>query len=195
VRALWGDVKEMPLSAVELRERDAVLLDLRGNGGGADSYAVEWCSRFSRQGFRLYTGFAAFHAGAEHPIDRWSCELALELPEAEAGSSAMPDEPYGGRLVVLVDSGTASSGESFTALASQIPGATVVGENTAGAITYGNVDQSVELPHSKLWVRGGRTKFVPAGREVREALGAFPDFWLDTAAPELAITEYLGLTD
>jgi hypothetical protein len=30
---------------------------------------------------------------------------------------------------------------------------------------------------------------------VRETIGAFPDFWLDTAAPELAIKEYLGLTD
>lgn len=195
VQALWGDVAEMPRSAAELRERDAVLLDLRGNGGGADSYAIEWCSRFSRQDFRLYTGYAALHPGRDDLVERWSCELALELPRAEVGSSAMPGEPYSGRLVVLVDAGTASSGESFTALASQIPGAVVVGENTAGAITYGNVDQSVELPHSKLWVRAGRTKFVPAGREVRETLGTFPDFWLDTAAPELAIKEYLGLED
>ena len=71
----------------------------------------------------------------------------------------------------------------------------MVGENTAGAITYGNVDQSVELPHSKLWVRAGRTKFVPAGREVVESIGAFPDFWLDTAAPVLAIKQHLGLED
>jgi hypothetical protein len=195
VHALWGDVSEMPLSAVELRERDAVLLDLRGNEGGADSFAIEWCTRFSRQSFQLYTGFAAFHSGQEDLLDRWSCELLLELPQAAAGSSAMPDEPYGGVLVVLVDAATASSGESFTALASQIPGALVVGENTAGAITYGNVDQSVELPYSKLWVRGGRTKFVTAGREVRETIGAFPDYWLDTNSPEQDVAQYLTLTE
>jgi len=108
------------------------------------------------------------------------------------GASGAPPEPYGGRLVVLVDRGVASSGETFVQLAGQIRGAVLVGENTAGCVSYGNVEDRPPLPHSRYRLSFGRTRFVPEWvRPTREGVGFFPDFWLDTPDPTAAAAAWL----
>jgi len=85
----------------------------------------------------------------------------------------------------------ASSGETFAGLASQIPGAVLLGEKTAGFLTYGN-RAVIDLPNSRLRVVCGPTKFIPAGRPSRERFGYFPDYWLDTEDPIRAVVAYCG---
>ena len=94
---------------------------------------------------------------------------------------------------VLIDRQTASSGESFTALASQIPGALLLGENTQGCITYGNASVVETLSNSSITVRFGFAKFNPgAVRPASEGVGMLPDYWLDDLDPEDAIAMLLG---
>jgi hypothetical protein len=185
----------VPGSADTLRKTPAVLLDLRGNGGGSDTPAISWCRRFSGQPFewiasiqpRLVTG---------DPLRRYATRVGgrLEPDAADGPKGVVARQPYTGRLVVLVDKQVASSGETFAQLAAQIRGAVLVGENTAGCVDYGNVDMKPALPHSGIQCAFGRTRFVEDWiRPSREGVGFFPDYWLDTADPVAQIAAWLGV--
>jgi hypothetical protein len=189
VRRMWGEGFEgLPETGVKLRELPVVILDLRANGGGADTHAWDWAKRFTNQPLRMYLGGAHLHMGETDPLRRWESSAVgwgREGPEAPDRATA----PYAGRLFVLIDNGVASSGESFATIAMEMAGAVLLGENTAGFGTYGNV-KHFELPHSLLQVRYGYTKFANAGSPFREGVGFFPDYWLDTEDPVSAVAEY-----
>lgn len=59
--------------------------------------------------------------------------------------------PYQGRVILLVDRRCGSSCETGLEVLRQIPGAVVMGENTAGALHSGNAGRLL-LPHGKLLV-------------------------------------------
>jgi hypothetical protein len=184
---------EMPASADTLRQQPAVLLDLRGNGGGSDMPAMLWCRRFSQQPFDWIASIE-LRAGVEDPLRKCKTHLGGRLgADVSLGPGAqVAEEPYAGRLVVLLDKNVASSGETFTQLAGQIRGAVLMGENTAGCVDYGNVEPKPVLPHSSLRCAFGRTRFIEDWvRPNREGFGFFPDFWLDTDAPDARIAQWL----
>jgi thiol-disulfide isomerase/thioredoxin len=189
VRRMWGDGLEgIPGTAAQVRDRAVVVLDLRGNGGGSDLWAVDWCSRFTDQPLRTYLGYAGFRRGETDPLRRWDSRIQeySRRPETERAEGT-----FRGRLFVLIDENVASSGETFAGLVSQIPGAVLLGEKTGGFLSYGN-RAVANLPNSRLRVVCGPTKFVPAGRPGRERLGYFPDYWLDTDDPLAAIARFYG---
>ena len=69
-------------------------------------------------------------------------------------------------------------------MASQIPGAILLGENSAGCSAYGNVQTLGPLTHSRISLRCGRSRFVQDWvRPTREGIGLFPDYWLDAEDP------------
>jgi hypothetical protein len=103
----------MPESADTLRHQQAVILDLRGNNGGSDMPAMMWCRRFSDQEFGWVCG-VALASGRPEPIRRWWSVRGRKLGDFGSTLPAAPS-PYHGSLVVLADSGVASSGETFTA--------------------------------------------------------------------------------
>jgi hypothetical protein len=145
---------------------------------------------------RAYDGSAQYRDPSLGGETDWTCFLAPSNRETVADGAVKPElraqERYKGSLYVITDAEVASGGETLTALSAQVDGAVVVGENTMGCSTYGNVDRVAVLPNSRLMVQFGRTKFVPAGRPFVENLGYFPDYWLDTADPLAAIAERVG---
>jgi thiol-disulfide isomerase/thioredoxin len=194
VRRMWGDgLDDMPETADRLRESHTVVLDLRGNGGGSDQWARRWCSRFTDQPLRKYQGYANLRQGATDPLRRWDSAILGTESGNVGGTASSAKPPFCGRLFAIIDGGVASSGETFTTLASQIHGAVLLGENTAGFITYGNV-ATIVLPNSRLQLACGPTKFILAGRPGRERFGVFPDYWLDTEDPVQAILETVTRT-
>ena len=167
-------------TADSLRQESAVVLDLRGNGGGSDSPAREWCSRFTHQWFR-WSCHAQVVRGETEPLRHWysGSDHAYILHGGDAAQ-----HPYEGKLFVLTDTGVASSGETFTFLSSQIDAAVVVGENTSGCMDYGNADQEVTLANSRIRLWFGRSRFVwQCVRPAAEGVGIFPDYWLDVEDP------------
>ncbi|MCA9491076.1 MAG: hypothetical protein KC621_14200, partial [Myxococcales bacterium] len=157
-------------TASELREEDVVVLDLRANGGGSDRPAADWVGALSPGRYQAAGGSDVDHG-------RWQAEA----PFAYRSEGA----PWTGeRLWVLVDRGVASSGETFTFLASQVPNARVVGESTSGCSENGNVTERGPLPHTGLVLHFGRTRFAWEDvRPIAEGVGIFPDLWLDEADP------------
>ncbi len=181
-------IADVHKSAQKLREEQAVILDLRSNGGGGDVPAMNWAKAFSKQRYRWVSG-AQLRRGQKNPLLRWSCWFGNELKQL---GKEGPDRPYGGRLFVLTNRGIASSGETFTMLGSQVNGAIVVGESTSGCVGYGNCRREEALPFSRITLRYGHTKFVvDTIRHNPEGVGYFPDYWLDTDEPIAEISAFV----
>ena len=173
----------MPETADSLRHEPVLVLDLRANGGGGDRSAQRWCQRLTRQPFTWNASVAVFPDADDELRASFSSPGVTWRPIAGADTPEAP-EPYPGRLLVLFDKGTASSGETFVQLAGQVPGAILIGENSAGCTDYGNVETHAPLSHSRIAFHFGRSRFVVDWiRPIEEGVGFFPDFWLDEADP------------
>jgi hypothetical protein len=150
---------------------DRIVLDLRGNSGGNDGHTFEWARRrfravplhvresrwevrgkplgswnaFAWRAAREGAGVPPHLVSGKHdprPDDR--IELRREDWPLEGG-----DQPWAGRMVVLVNRGTRSSGESSAWLLHDGLGARLLGSPTRGMIEYGNIVPYV-LPDSGL---------------------------------------------
>lgn len=87
-------------------------------------------------------------------------------------------------LVVAVDRHVASSGEGMLSfLHRQVDNVVVVGENTMGALEFGQIGYH-RLPHSQLLVVLPIKLNVPLDPDVREEVGFRPDLWVP---PEHAV--------
>ncbi len=173
-----------------------VVIDLRANGGGNDMWAMKWVRRFSEQLYQSYAGAAELHRRETDPLRRWSCSARLGAMGGFEDSDTPADRQcYKGRLFVITGIHCASSGETFAGLAGQIPGAILVGENTAGFISYGNLDQKFDFSHADIAVHFGRSKFAmgTGKRPACESMGMFPDYWLDDEDPVAAVAAYCSL--
>jgi hypothetical protein len=177
VRRLIGDRDDEALLAhwSEAADRhfafDRIVLDLRGNAGGNDGHTYEWASRRFRAvphhvresrwevrgkplgSWNAYAWRAArddasvpphLVSGKHDPRPDDRIELCRTDWPLEAG-----DRPWDGRMLVLVNSGTGSSGESSAWMLHEGLGARLLGSPTAGMIEYGNIVPYV-LPESRL---------------------------------------------
>jgi hypothetical protein len=95
------------------------------------------------------------------------------------------------RAVFLVDNRCASACEMMLALARQIPGAIVAGQNTRGGMSAGEL-ALFRLRHSGITISLGTRAFHDPLGDFSEARGFLPDLWLDDASdvpPLLRATE------
>lgn len=210
------DMGRFVATAGELRATRAIMLDVRGNGGGSDRYVREWFVAFTSSEFsRLTTEQLKSEVTGQGALNGLTCALASKNTDAKArksltrsrdalatelkvyaqwagggpyldwGRGAPPPDQgaaparYRGALTVLVDAECASSCETLVRYARQIPGALIVGENTAGAGAFGEV-LPYRLPESGIWIGVG-SKWFHEEKAVQEGTGYLPDIWLDTA--------------
>jgi hypothetical protein len=182
---------------------DRIIVDLRGNSGGNDGHTHDWVSRRVRAVERFCTSAGWSVRGK--PLGYWNAvawrqaiygldgaslglvaqrhdpqpddelELGVETHDLTAG-----DLPWAGRMLVLVDGRTRSSGESSAWLLRAGLGARLVGESTFGMIEYGDIVQYA-LPRSGL-VIALPTKSNDFGVPV-ESVGFPVDVPLDPVTP------------
>ncbi len=93
----------------------AVIVDLRGNPGGAEDNLS-----------RLLGGFVAHDVKVGDRVERKSAKPFV--------AKSRGDHSYAGKLIVLVDSGSASSSELFARVVQLEKRGTVIGDRTAGAV-------------------------------------------------------------
>lgn len=124
------------------RNNKAVIVDLRGNPGGEEDNLS-----------RLLGGFLDHDVKVGDRIER---KQAKPFVAKSRGSHA-----YAGKLIVLVDSGSASSSELFARVIQLEKRGTVIGDRTAGAVM-----EAREYPFSQDKAFG---QFLPYGMEMTVA--------------------------
>jgi hypothetical protein len=80
-------------------------------------------------------------------------------------------------LIVVMNGSVASSGEGFINYIQQVENVVLVGENTRGALVFGQTTLH-KLPHSALSVTLPISLNIPLDLELREERGFFPDLWV-----------------
>lgn len=186
---------------------DRIIVDLRGNTGGDDSYTFDWLMAAHPEGSvgiaseswmvgdaalglwnpsvvaELAGGASPRHLAARHRPDP-SDSLRIER-ESDDDAHQENTSPWGGRMLVVTDARTGSSGESSAWYLRELLGARIVGGATAGSIEYGDIC-GYPLPGG-MWVNLAtkRNRFrVPV-----EIIGVQPDLALDVTTPLPAIAE------
>ena len=174
VRAFDGQAFTPTLDSAfrEFRARGttALILDLRGNGGGVDDYGALLVSYFVDKPFRYFD-----HISVPTIAPSFATWLPRTFEAMRTGSVADPAggyrittaqhrgvgewqpaaTPFLGRLVVLIDGGTFSTAADVTAQLRSMGRATFIGEETAGGYegNTSGLNASIVLPNSKLRLR------------------------------------------
>jgi C-terminal processing protease CtpA/Prc len=188
VHGFFGDrlLAELDSVAAVARERGAraMVLDLRGNGGGADMGGARLVAQFARGPFRYFDhihmstlrpSFTTFKPKTYEDLDAgtrpdpaggWLVQPVLHPGVAEQQPVA---QPFTGPLVVLEDGYTFSTAADVTATLRGLGLATFVGEESGGAYEGNTSGTSglLYLPHSGIRVSiqmYGYVNAVPAPR-------------------------------
>jgi hypothetical protein len=143
---------------------DRIVVDLRHNTGGNDGFVYDWMQRRSR-GVEGFASDTSWVIGGQR-LGEWNrcvwrnALYGEELPARPEGELELEHEeydlpegdlPWDGRMLVLVDRASRSSGESSAWLLREGLGARLLGEPTFGMIEYGNTVPYL-LPRSGLAV-------------------------------------------
>jgi hypothetical protein len=192
---------------LDAREKDFVVLDYRGNRGGNDRYT----DNFLRNLYDIPLSVALPSSTMQHlrsPLvirqiqHQWGWgeniinsykRNYLEYSEGtepwvETYPVSRTDWPqpgpegFQGKLVLLVDGRSASSGEGLIPLVATIPGSVILGEATSGTKTFGNM-MDYYLGHSGIQIYAGFSFFQEAHLGypfVGDGIGFRPDSWCST---------------
>ena len=159
-----GDVKRLLLEFKE-QDIDGIIIDLRGNGGGALHEAVELTGMF------IATGPV---------VQVENSESDIEVYRDEDGGQVV----YSGPLVVLVDRSSASASEIFASAIQDYGRGIIVGETTFGKGTLQNIwplsqlakDRGTDLGALKL----STAQFFRVNGTTTQHLGVIPDVLFPT---------------
>src|SRR5262245_16668239 len=184
----------------------ALILDLRGNGGGRDMYGAMLVSYLTDKPFRY---FDHINVKTISPSFRehsdWRADGESRLREGVAPNPAggylvtaklhpgvaeqQPGKyPFLGKVFVLIDGGTFSTAADFCAVTHHLKRATFIGEETGGGY-YGNnsgMGVTLTLPNSKARVRIPMYEYwnaVPGYDGKRR--GTRPDYLVETKTANL----------
>jgi C-terminal processing protease CtpA/Prc len=171
VKFFDGDTFESSLAAAfsTVREKGAkaVVLDLRGNGGGVDLYGAALVSQFVSKPFRYFKhikvttirpSFATWKVSTYENLKTGTIPAPdggfLVLPALHRGVEEQKPaaSPFLGRVFVLIDGGTFSTAADVCAQLRSLTKATFIGEETAGSAdgNTSGLNASIVLPNSGL---------------------------------------------
>jgi len=200
-------LSEFPKTAAKYRDTPVAIVDIRGNGGGNESWPISWIQYLTGQRAESIFVFSELESktslmGRANAFDYWiqtadigtyrsdylkHTRLAesIESGTREAGWRGpiyppLPLIPIDTTVVVVTNDQVASAGEGFVLRASQLENVLVVGENTMGCLTFGNISAH-KLPHSNLTVWMPINFGLFPDQEIREGVGLAPDLWVPAA--------------
>lgn len=116
---------------------------------------------------------------------RAGAEPRVEVSVSGATVRGRAPHPLRARAVFLVDGDCASACEMTVALARQIPGVVIAGQNTRGGMSAGEVAM-FRMPRSGLTITLGTRAFRDPLGDFRETRGFLPDVWMGKSDEKLA---------
>jgi hypothetical protein len=200
-------LNEFAQTATEYRNEAVVIIDIRGNGGGNEHWPISWIQRLTGQ--RAEAIFISSELecktsmiGRLNAFNFWynKKDILHYSDEVEKFTSIVNALESGGRqpswtspyypqlplipnnttVVVVTDGLVASAGEGLVLRISQLENVVVVGENTQGCLTFGNVSMHA-LPNSGLIVWMPINFGLFPDQNFREEVGLTPDLWIPAA--------------
>jgi hypothetical protein len=171
-RKLRDDVRAVQQVLADLRECKALILDVRGNGGGDENLAKEIAAWFV-DGERVYAGHRFVDANAEGGFG--------PVQQRTLTGNTAPEQRFQGRVAVLAGPVNLSSCEAFLLMMKQCERALLVGARSGGS--SGN-PQPVQLGE-------GVVLMVPSWQALRpdgtcfEGEGIAPDVEVAATAEQL----------
>ena len=201
-RSFSGDtsaLRKFEQDAENLRIEPMVIVDLRGNSGGLVSVPAQWITGLTWRtpAFPFVRAEIESRTVTAGKINNFSDLVNFQnaLHDWDTGkkqpgwSNIQVPQPapfqWHQLMIVLMDNQTASAGEVMIGYLRQFQHVVLVGENSTGCITFGDVSQYT-LPNSNLSVRFGSELFIPPDLAEFEGKGYAPDLW----APSNRALEY-----
>lgn len=189
----WARLRQFVADYPRHRRHKLLVFDLRGNGGGDDGVVYEWLDQAVRGPW--YGSGELWVQGSFYPCFTWNLLVrrqikdgSIDQPDAIAERQAqrakwpLPPRPsrhafdggkveghakapFTGRIIVLVDRNSISSGESGAYALQRATGALLVGERTGGFLQYGNAPSFV-LPRTGMaWVVSTKRNYFESSVE------------------------------
>lgn len=202
-RAMWAaaaspkekQLKRLAACGGDYADAPLLVFDVMGNGGGDDSYIMDWFRGWTGQDVQRRIAFASrLSQLARYAMPRYvrAGEAGCWAVSAKKGSWIERE----GVTFVLTDKGTASSGESAVEFFRTVENTLFVGGPTTGcALVPNNV--AFYLPNSSLGLYFGTGLSMTEDAENRDGVGFLPDLWvepLDARKAVFRLMEYYGLT-
>lgn len=192
IRKMYGDKDELnkfKLSALDAREEETIIIDLRSNPGGSDEYPNDW--------FSNYTGYQPnYPCSYGH---KWT-ELSISASEKLSpdirkyiNKEAFDNMDNGkwsvysylgkwvendNNVIVLIDKGVASSGETMIRVLRTMDNVVFVGSNSYGCALVPNQSNKY-LPNSGIKMYFGLGLILTDDGENRDGIGYMPDIWVN----------------
>jgi C-terminal processing protease CtpA/Prc len=184
------------MALVQAKKATVMMLDLRGNGGGADMSGAYLVTQFTDKPFRYFDRIrvssiapsfatwkpATFENLKNNTLPDPAGAGFLLTAKQHAGIAEQPASlhPFLGKLVVLTDGISFSTTADVTAQLRHLTKAVFVGEETGGAYegNTSGLDAQIILPHSKLKFKIQLYEYwnaVPA-RPNEKGRGTLPDY-------------------
>ncbi len=190
------------------RGEPVLIVDARGNGGGDETWPIQWIQGLTGRRAESVFIFSELHskttmagranlfADLRHRFPgtynfEEEAKRHAELAESfDDGSSEpywvgpyfpeLPLIPNDTTVVIVTNGHVASAGEGLVMRASQAENVVLVGENTQGCLTFGNASAH-RLPHSGLRVSLPISFGIFPDGISREEAGLAPDIWVPAA--------------
>jgi hypothetical protein len=136
-----------------LTSTENLIIDVRTNGGGNDDTYYSLISLLYSQPFWFQGGTFYNEEHKKNWDDQYKNLDSIVFKKTEYPKKLYDQfkvSEYPKKIVILIDDGTASSGETFLQIARQSIKVSLLGQNTMGMLDYGNVrsfkDKCVESP-------------------------------------------------
>ena len=177
-----GDVYEVKVREFEelgqsLRDRPCVVWDIHDNGGGNSTYPAAFI-RGLNDNAKWHVDTAILSSPAIEQAKGQTENLPAERKWSfyEADRKGDTASTFKGTLYVLIGTQVGSSGEAAVSMATNVENCVLIGSNTGGRGTFGDV-LSYELPMSGIIMRLPYKLFLGGPKEGE---GYAPHYWVDT---------------
>lgn len=184
------------------KKTKALILDLRGNGGGVDEYGAALVAHFTDKPFRYFDriqlksispSFATWKQQTFEDLRKGTVPnpeggyLVTTSLHSGVGEQKPAKNPFKGKVFVLMDGGTFSTSADVTAGLRKHTKAIFIGEESGG--TYeGNtsgLNALIKLPNSELGLKIHMYGYWNAGPKGEKGRGTLPDYPMETQMADL----------
>jgi hypothetical protein len=184
------------------KKTKALILDLRGNGGGVDNYGAYLVAQFMNKPFRYFDrihlttispSFTTWRPGTSEQLkggvtaDPAGGFLVKPSLHSGIGEQQPGKHPFAGKTFVLTDGFTFSTAADVTAVLKNANKAVFVGEETGGGFegNTSGLNAQVNLPHSGLKVRVQMYEYFNAVTSSNRGRGTLPDHAVEKRVADL----------